>query len=89
MTSRATEQTSVWYFVGATFIFVSPSLFFRDLNSPWLTFGTIAVGLVVMAAGFRVMARERRALLDSRAAEDSAAETRAPEDGTPGEAPRP
>jgi 4-hydroxybenzoate polyprenyltransferase len=70
MTSRTSEETSVWYFVGATFILISPALFFRDLNSPWLTFGTIVAGLVLMALGFRVMAREREA---ARAARDAGA----------------
>jgi 4-hydroxybenzoate polyprenyltransferase len=73
MTSRTSEETSVWYFVGATFILISPALFFRDLNSPWLTFGTIVAGLVLMALGFRVMAREREAARAARGAGATAA----------------
>lgn len=74
MTSGTPQQTSVWYFVGATFIFASPILFFRGVDSMWWSIGTLAVGFVVMAAGFRVMARERRAALEARAADDRAAD---------------
>jgi 4-hydroxybenzoate polyprenyltransferase len=96
MTSRTSEETSVWYFVGATFILISPALFFRDLNSPWLTFGTIVAGLVLMALGFRVMAREREAARSARDAVAGAAATagagaaeEGDADGRPRDEPRP
>lgn len=58
--STQTPETSVWYFVGATFIFSSPALFFRDSALPWLPFVTYGLGLVVFVTGIVVFVREQR-----------------------------
>lgn len=58
--STRTPQTSVWYFVGATFIFSSPELFFRDFDRPWLPLVAYGLGLVVFVTGTVVLVREQR-----------------------------
>lgn len=58
--STQTPQTSVWYFVAATFIFASRALFFRDFDPPWLPFVTYGLGLVVFVTGVVVFVREER-----------------------------
>ena len=55
------EQTSAWYFIGATFILVG-SVFARTLfDAHLLANVTMGVGLVVLIVGFVVLSRERRA----------------------------
>ncbi|MCD2499823.1 hypothetical protein [Microbacterium nymphoidis] len=54
---RGRPETSVWYFVGAVFIFAVPNLVFRDIEL-WARIGVIALGFAVMAAGFVQLRRE-------------------------------
>lgn len=51
------SATAVWYFVGATFIFAMPNLLFGDL-AWWARIAFIALGFVVMIAGFFQLRRE-------------------------------
>ncbi|MFE1645225.1 hypothetical protein ACFM35_06600 [Microbacterium sp. P01] len=59
-TGAPPSSTAVWYFVGATFIFISPILFFRDAGA-WLNILTVAVGAAVFGAGMVVFRREQAA----------------------------
>ncbi|UVI36852.1 hypothetical protein [Brevibacterium spongiae] len=51
------NQTAVWYFIGAVFIFTAPNLLFDGLDG-WGRALFFAVGIVVMVAGFVQMRRE-------------------------------
>ena len=50
-------STSIWYFVGATFLFVAPSLFFPEAD-PWVPFAFIAAGLLAVTCGGMQLGRE-------------------------------
>lgn len=56
-TKTKTPQTAVWYFIGATFIFISPTLFFPDVGM-WLPIASLALGLLVFTFGAFVFFRE-------------------------------
>lgn len=56
---REQQQIAVWYFVGATFAFVAPTLFFPDVPA-WARIGCIVVGVVAFVAGAVQFRRERR-----------------------------
>lgn len=58
--TRRTD-TSVWYFVAATFVFAAPMLFFRDATIAWLPLVALGAGLGIFVLGVRVFMRERRA----------------------------
>jgi hypothetical protein len=60
---KGRPETSVWYFVGAVFIFAVPNLLFRDIE-PWARIGIIALGFAVMIAGFVQLRREMTARRD-------------------------
>lgn len=66
-----TPQTAVWYFVGATFVFLSPTLIFQFQGADvlWLRLLTLGVGLVIFTSGIVVLAREQRQRRDSRDAD--------------------
>ena len=51
------RSTAVWYFVGATFLFVLPNQLFTDSDG-WVRTVFIVFGIVAMAAGFAQMRRE-------------------------------
>lgn len=51
------SQQAVWYFIGATFIFVLPNTLFDDLSG-WPRFAFIALGILVLIAGFVQLRRE-------------------------------
>lgn len=54
------SQQAVWYFAGATFLFVFSSTLF-DSSSGWLRFAFTALGILAMVAGFVRLRREMRA----------------------------
>ncbi|MDR2294861.1 MAG: hypothetical protein LBE05_06615 [Microbacterium sp.] len=60
---KGRQETSVWYFVGAVFIFAVPNLLFRDIEL-WARIGVIALGFAVMIAGFVQLRREMTARRD-------------------------
>ncbi|MET0674021.1 MAG: hypothetical protein ABWY37_11070 [Microbacterium pygmaeum] len=65
-THSTTPSIAIWYFVGATFIFAAPTLFFP--GSPWwVTAGTLALGLVAMVLGGIQLGREIQQQRASRA----------------------
>lgn len=67
MTSKTTPpQTAVWYFLGATFVFLAPTLLFRGAD-PWVNIATLVLGIVLLAVGIAVLVREQR---QRRAARD-------------------
>lgn len=68
---KGRPETSVWYFVGAVFIFAVPNLLFPDIEL-WARIGVIALGFAVMSAGFVQLRREMAARRDgdSRAADE-------------------
>ena len=55
--SNTTAQVAVWYFVGATFLFVTPILFIPDAPL-WLRVVSLILGVIVMIAGGVQFARE-------------------------------
>jgi hypothetical protein len=55
--SPAPPQVSVWFFVGATFLFAAPALFVPDAPA-WIRFGLFGLGLVAIAVGIVHFARE-------------------------------
>lgn len=56
-TSTTGGTTSVWYFVGATFLFAGPLLFgFDDFG--FFRIITLVLGAVLMVVGFVVLRRE-------------------------------
>lgn len=60
-TQPASEKTSAWYFIGATFI-LAGSVFARTLfDAHLLASIAIVVGVVALIVGFVVLSRERRA----------------------------
>ena len=64
-------SSSLWYFIGATFIFAMPNLMFGDL-AWWARLALLALGLAVMAAGFVQLRREMRAKRGTPAVEGDA-----------------
>lgn len=57
MSDEQPPQVAVWYFVGATFVFSAPVLWFDD-PQPWVTILFFAVGLVAMVCGGIRLGRE-------------------------------
>ena len=55
---RSSEE-AVWWFVGATFAFISPTLFFRDMPG-WVHIGTAVLGTALLIVGFFKYREERR-----------------------------
>lgn len=65
-TEPGSEQTSAWYFIGATFI-LAGSVFARTLfDAHLLANVAMGVGLVALIVGFVVLSRERRAREERR-----------------------
>jgi len=60
MSSRETPQIAVWYFVAATFVFASTTLFF-DSPVLWVRIVSLVVGFVLIAAGGFQLSREMKA----------------------------
>lgn len=54
-----TPQIAVWYFVGATFAFAAPALFFPDA-SLWVRIVLFAVGVGAMIGGGIQLGREMK-----------------------------
>ena len=50
-------QISIWYFVGATFIFAAPALFFPDAEL-WVRIILLAAGCLAIVAGGVQLGRE-------------------------------
>ena len=65
MSSRATPQIAVWYFVAATFVFASTTLFFTAPDL-WLRILTLAVGIVLVILGGFQLSREMKARKEER-----------------------
>lgn len=63
--STSAPQIAVWYFVGATFIFAAPVLYFPDAEL-WIRIASFALGFLVMIAGGVRLAREITQRRDSR-----------------------
>lgn len=75
MTSTSTApgpSIAVWYFVGATFVFAAPVIFFPE--APWwVRLTSITVGLVVTVLGGIQLGREIRQQRTNRDAPPDAA----------------
>lgn len=54
-----TTSASIWYFLGAVFVFVLPNQLFAGLDW-WLRMLFIAVGVAMIVAGFVQLRREMR-----------------------------
>ena len=62
--SSSTPQVAVWCFIGATFLFIAPTLLFRD--APWwVTIVCVVLGLVATVGGGIQLGREIRQRRDS------------------------
>ncbi|GAA1960374.1 hypothetical protein [Agromyces allii] len=61
MASQSTPQTSVWYFVGATFSFVLPSMLLPDGMRLWAQVLGLVLGFALLITGLVVFVREQRA----------------------------
>ena len=48
--AKAPQQIAVWYFVAATFVFASTTLWFRGAEL-WMTIAIFAVGMVLVVLG--------------------------------------
>lgn len=57
MSEDAQPQIAVWFFVAATFVFASTSLFFPDADA-WLRITTLVIGLVLVVRGGVQLGRE-------------------------------
>lgn len=55
--NNAAPQVAVWYFIGATFLFVAPILFVTDAPL-WLRILSLMLGGIVMVIGGVKFARE-------------------------------
>ena len=55
--NTGTPQIAVWYFVGATFIFAAPALFFPGAQ-PWVRVALFIAGFLVIVAGGIQLGRE-------------------------------
>lgn len=53
----STPQVAVWYFVGATFLFAAPVLFFADAD-PWVHVVTLVLGFAAIVVGGIHLGRE-------------------------------
>ena len=51
-------QIAVWYFVGATFAFAAPALFFADADL-WVRLALFAAGFLAIVGGGIQLGRER------------------------------
>jgi len=51
------QQTAVWYFIGAVFIFTLPNMLFPDLAG-WARILFITSGVIIMVAGFVQLRRD-------------------------------
>lgn len=60
MTKNETPQIAVWYFVGATFIFIAPTMFFQGSAPLPVTTGTLVAGFIVVVLGGVQLGREIR-----------------------------
>lgn len=58
-------QTAVWYFLGATFVLISPTLLFRGADV-WVNIVTLVVGIALLAMGIAVFIREQQQRRASR-----------------------
>ena len=54
-----TPQIAIWYFVGATFIFAAPTLFFPDADL-WVRIVLFAIGFLAIVGGGIQLGREIR-----------------------------
>ncbi|KAA9084148.1 hypothetical protein [Microbacterium radiodurans] len=70
--NQGQASSSLWYFIGATFIFAMPNLMFGDL-AWWARLALLVLGLAVMAAGFVQLRREMRAKRGTPAADGGTA----------------
>ncbi|MGF3055588.1 hypothetical protein [Microbacterium sp. YY-01] len=57
MSKETQPQVAVWFFVAATFVFASTSLFFPDAET-WLRITTVVAGLVLVVLGGIQLSRE-------------------------------
>lgn len=54
----APPQRAVWFFVAATFVFVTPVIFFRGSAELWVTLLSLAVGMLLVVLGGIQLGRE-------------------------------
>lgn len=59
------QQIAIWYFVGATFLFAAPALFFPDADV-WVRIVLFAAGFLVIIVGGVQLGREIRHRRDLR-----------------------
>ena len=55
---KTQPQVAVWFFVAATFAFVSPTIWFKDAEGPLVTILSMTLGGILFAAGIVVLSRE-------------------------------
>ncbi|MET0297220.1 MAG: hypothetical protein ABW024_07450 [Microbacterium sp.] len=69
MTSQEspTPQIAIWYFVGATFVFAAPVIFFPDAGV-WLRIATLALGFALIVVGGIQLGREITQRRENKAA---------------------
>ena len=61
-----TPQIAIWYFVGATFLFAAPALFFPDADQ-WVRIALLAAGFLAIVGGGIQLGREIRLRRDRHA----------------------
>lgn len=66
--NTSTPQIAVWYFVGATFVFAAPALFFPEAPL-WVRIACFALGVLVVVGGGLQLSREIRQRRDDRNAQ--------------------
>jgi hypothetical protein len=54
-------QYAFWFFLAATFVFLSPTIFFRGSAAWWVTIVPLAVGMLLLVLGGIQLGREVRA----------------------------
>lgn len=54
---KSETPVAVWYFIGATFAGVGPSLFFADVDL-WVRLISLAISLALIGAGFVQLRRK-------------------------------
>lgn len=86
-TSRLTQDSpsvAVWYFVGATFAFAAPTLWFADA-APWIRIAFLVVGMLAIVGGAVHIGRatRQRSRTDARSDADAQPRTDARPDTDP------
>ena len=61
----STSQSAVWWFIGATFLFIAPTLLFRTAPA-WVMFLCLALGFIALVTGGIQLGREIRRRRDTK-----------------------